>query len=120
MKLFAVIEPDYGIIEQRRADLIDGSSGGHWIEPQRAHHEPCRHLPCIVVAGKTVRGIGVLLLHDIADVLLGLPCCACIVIEIGDVMAGLIAVIVIAAGKQRIDPKSTRLNSSHLSISYAL
>ena len=88
--------------KMRRADDVGRNSRGNGIKAKCAKEIPRRRLPCIVVAGESIRAILIEGSEDIVDVLLGLGSRTGKVVEIRDVMAGLVALVVETALKQFI------------------
>ena len=101
-KPLARIQPKRSVVEQWRSDLIARRARRDRVKAQRAHAVPGRHLPRIVVAGEACGCVGILFAHQLADMLLRLPRCSGVVIQICDVVAGFVAVVVISTGEQRV------------------
>ena len=96
-KLPPIAQPQSGTRKQGAANHVIARCRIDWIEAERGKDVPRRHLPAIVVAVQTAWIIGILLARDLAHLLLRLPGLATKVIEISDVVAWLIGVLVVTS-----------------------
>ena len=101
-KLLAVFKVDNGFRKQGRSDGVLRNAGRDLIEAKRAEHVPGRHLSGVVVAGQSTGGVLVPLIASLGHVQLRLPSCSSPVIQISNLVAGLVAVVVVAFGKQLV------------------
>src|ERR1700737_2423127 len=73
------------------------------IKPYRTQHVPGGHLPSIVVTRQTAGASVKLTRQDLADAHLRLPRCASIVVEVRDVVARLVALVVQLRSEEAIE-----------------
>ena len=88
----AVADADLGAGEEGCAEDEAAAAGLHLIESEGGEDVPCRHLSDVLVAAEAV-GCGVVeLSHDVAQLGCGLPWLSGVVVEVDDMVAGLVAV----------------------------
>ena len=88
----AVLEVEGGAPEGGSAKLIVGCAGTDGIEAEGGEDVPGRHLSGIVVAGEAAGGVVVLGGENVADNAAGLVVAPDVVIEVGNLVAGFVAV----------------------------
>lgn len=76
-------------------DIVTGG-GRYRVKAQCGEDEPGGHLSAVFIAAQSVRFMGVEVIHDLADALLGFPWFADKIVEVGYVMAGFVAVCVLS------------------------
>ena len=95
-------ESNRRFVKMRGTYLIDRHTGGHLIEAERAHDIPRGYLSGVVIASQTVGSVRVIGGHYVVDMFLGLPVGARKVMEISDLMARFVAVIVMISLKEKV------------------
>ena len=88
----AILEVQRGTAEGGSGKLVVGRTGADGIETEGGEDEPGRHLSGIVVAGESAGSVVVLGGEDMADHAAGLVVAPDVVIEVGNLVAGLVAV----------------------------
>ena len=79
-------------LDRRRADVVDVARRRRRVESHGVEKIPRRHLSAVVVAAQRPRLVAVEGVRDAAHPLLALPRLAEVVVEVDDVVAGLVAV----------------------------
>ena len=102
MEVLSSLKRNRYIVKVRSANLIDRHTRRHLIEAECAHYIPGRDLAGIVISGETIWPVRVAGDHHMMHMLLGLPGGARKIIEIGDLMARLVSLIVVVPLKQQI------------------
>src|SRR5260370_36143057 len=100
---------DHDSREDGRSKRVSRRAGADWIKTHRTQHVPGRHLPGIVVTRQTAWVIVKLARKDIANAHLRLPRCASIIVEVGDVVARLLAPVVQLRSGRADEPCDVRL-----------
>lgn len=85
----------FGIFHPRRPDDVGGAARRKRVKSERAENVPGRHLAAVFVARQALRRIGVLGAHDFLHALLRFPGLPAEIVQIGDVVAGFVAVRVL-------------------------
>src|SRR6266851_6920476 len=94
---------DHDSREDGRSKRISRRAGADWVKPHSTQHVPGRHLPGIVVTRQTTWVIVKLARKDIANAHLRLPRCAGEIVEIRDVVARLVALVVQLRSEEAIE-----------------
>src|SRR5277367_4682807 len=102
MEVLSSLKRNRYIVKVRSTNLIDRHTRRHLIEAECTHHIPCRDLAGIVISGQTIWPVRIVGDHHLMYMLLGLPGSAGKIIEIGDLMARLVSLIVVVSLKQEV------------------
>ena len=95
-QFLAAGQVNLGVREPGAADGVDRDAGAYLVESQGVEHIPGGHLAAVLVAAQTVGGGGVHLLENLVYILLGAVGSAGVVVEVDDVVRGLVTVGVLA------------------------
>lgn len=88
----AIFEVQHGPVHQRATEGILARTGGDGVEAEGREEVPGAHLAAVVVAAEAVGGGVVLAGEDVADLGLRFPGLVGVVVEVGGVVGGLVAV----------------------------
>ena len=113
-EFLSVFEGDYTFFKCRTADHVVWHTRANRIEADHAEHQPGRHLSGIVITGKSVGSREVFAVDDVMHPLLRLPRFAGIGEKVGDVVSRFIAVPVVVAFEESIQPIDETFFSTHL------
>ena len=93
---FPVLQVQGCLLEKRGSQHILVGTRAHRVETQSREDVPGRGLAVVLVAAIAVGGGGIELVHDVAHVVLRLPGFARVVVEVDQVLYGLVAVGILA------------------------
>ena len=96
LERLAIFQMNGRLVEQRASDGIYRLAGAYLIEAHRIQYVPCRHLSAVFIARKSVGVVEVKRMQHLIHNLLRTPGLAYVVVEMGNVMARLIAVGILA------------------------
>jgi len=95
-KILPVLEVDHCFFQLRRTEHVNTAGRIHGIKAHRAEYIPGTHLSAVFITCIAGRFVIVQLVHDPGRIQLGLPGLSRIIVEIRRMVAGLIAVGVLA------------------------